>query len=749
MSRFLHLCIVITCIAFWAESTVATDKQPWQPIRDAVFLQEVGYKIPSQKPLTAVAMLNDTVYVGTETGVSVLQGLTTLTPLTEDAAPTCAVQQMATVGDALYVMTAEGTYRFQGNEWTHLSTLRALDVVEFAGDILFGMENALYKVTQDWIKEVAALPKKTGALRAMETHAASVFLYTDDGLWCFDGKHFTNKQLIEFGELPSKEVRDMRHLGNRLFFATDKGLGVLGGTAASAIQGKDGLCYEDTFTLTAGFGGDLWISAGIGAIRYTKGKFHYFQGPRWLPSDEVNAIACGDHTAYLATNKGLGIIDYEPYTLQKKAAYYERHLIEWGQRRGMFTHSLHYRPETQEWLREISDNDGGYSAHYWAAQAYKYAATGDETARKRAVQACQTMRCMEKLTPIDGFIARSLWLKGEKGIKAQHGSGGYPAEWVDATDPRWETKMDTSSDEVDAHFHYASVFYNLVANEEEKKMVRTHIHRLAGHILEHGYQLVDLDGKPTRWCRWDPEYAKKGEGFFARGVNSLEVLAYMRTAWTITGEERFHKAYEELQDMGYLDYLMTTKHQGRFQPTEFDDELTFFVYYCLLSFETDPALRSLYQRCLERAWETERIEHNPWYNFLYGLLTGNNCDIEASIEHLRAWPLDLRTYSCNGENRSDLFEEPGYISYGKGPKILSPRERGPMKWEYDPYRLKHGNGCIEDPSGFLCSYWLGRYAGFILPPDTDAPALLSVPERGLHLGAEPYTGPEVPCELAD
>ncbi len=745
MLRFVYTGLSICLLLISLDNAAAAEKQAWQPLRDEVFLQEVGYKIPSNTPLTAIALLDNTLYVGSDTGVSMLQGMESLTPLKGNDAPTCAVQRITAIQDALYVMTVEGVYRFQQNQWTLLTHLPALDAVEFAGDILLGMENTLYKVTQDWIKEIAPLPKKAGALRAVETHAASLFLYTEDGLWCFDGKKFTEDQLIEFGELPSNEVRDIHHLGSSLFFATDKGLGLLRGTAASAIQGKDGLCYEDTVTLATGFGGDLWIGTSNGAMRYTNGKFHYFHGPRWLPGNAINTIACSEHTAYIATDKGLAIIDYEPYTLQKKAAYYERHLTEWGQRRGMFIHKLWQHGK--EWLREISDNDGGYSTHYWTGQAYKYAATGDKTARERAVKAYKTMRCMEELTPIDGFIARSLWLKGEKGIKAQHGSGNYPAEWVDATDPRWETKMDTSSDEVNAHFHYSAVFYNLVANEEEKEMVRTHMHRLAGHILDHGYQLVDLDGKPTRWARWDPEYAKKGEGFLSRGVNSLEALAYMRTAWTITGEERFQKAYEELQDWGYLENITTTRHKGRLQPTEFDDLLMFFVNYCLFSFETDPALRSLYQRCLERFWETERIEHNPWYNFLYGLLTGNDCEIAASMEHLRAWPLDLYAYTYTGKHRSDLFEEPGYISYGKGKKVLSPRERGGMKWEYDPYRLAYGEHCIEDPSGFICSYWLGRYAGFILPPDTDDPALLTVPERGLQLGAEPYTGPEVPCEL--
>ena len=91
--------------------------------------------------------------------------------------------------------------------------------------------------------------------------------------------------------------------------------------ALTSIRGEQGLGYEDTTCLAKGFGGDLWIGTMRGAIRNTSGQFHYFAGPRWLPDDHVNAIASSDHAVFIATDKGLGIIEYESFTLQKKAAY--------------------------------------------------------------------------------------------------------------------------------------------------------------------------------------------------------------------------------------------------------------------------------------------------------------------------------------------------------------------------------------------------------------------------------------------
>ncbi len=48
------------------------------------------------------------------------------------------------------------------------------------------------------------------------------------------------------------------------------------------------------------------------------GEFYYFAGRRWLPDERVTAIASADRAVYMATPKGLGIIEYEPYTLQQR-----------------------------------------------------------------------------------------------------------------------------------------------------------------------------------------------------------------------------------------------------------------------------------------------------------------------------------------------------------------------------------------------------------------------------------------------
>jgi hypothetical protein len=121
----------------------------------------------------------------------------------------------------------------------------------------------------------------------------------------------------DWGELPSTNIRDVLSSGQRLYLATARGLGVLKGMSLTQIRGEQGLCYEDTTCLAKGFGDDLWIGTARGAIRHTAGQFHYFAGRRWLPGDQVNAIASSDHTVYLATDRGLGNVPIVPTFIRR------------------------------------------------------------------------------------------------------------------------------------------------------------------------------------------------------------------------------------------------------------------------------------------------------------------------------------------------------------------------------------------------------------------------------------------------
>ncbi len=53
------------------------------------------------------------------------------------------------------------------------------------------------------------------------------------------------------------------------------------------------------------------------------------------------------------------------------------------------------------------------------------------------------------------------------------------------------------------------------------------------HILDHGYYLIDVNGKPTTWGRWSQAYFRQEPGDSA--LNSMELLSFLKTAAHITG----------------------------------------------------------------------------------------------------------------------------------------------------------------------------------------------------------------------
>jgi hypothetical protein len=179
----------------------------------------------------------------------------------------------------------------------------------------------------------------------------------------------------------------------------------------------------------------------------------------------------------------------------------------------------------------------------------------------------------------------------------------------------------------------------------------------------------------------------------------------------------------------------------------FLDELSFWSYWNLLRDENDPRLRALYRRSFERTWEILRVEQNPWFNFVYGALTGEDCETGPAAAHLRDWPLDLTVWSYQNSHRADLRTPPGYTAYKAGVRPFPPRETEPMRWDHWDMQADGGTGGrdVVEPSGWLLAYWMGRYYGFIEPPAVNDPALTTYPaSHGPPRGAKPYAGPPRP-----
>ncbi len=761
--------LTFSSLANAEQTTGPQENRLYEAIADEVYLQEIGEKIPTDKPVTSLAVYEGTVYVVSDGGLSTLVDGKLVS--TRDAAE--GVKRIMSLGGALWGITANGVYRFHTGDLEKVFDQPMVDLCLHQGAVHGATKSAIYRFTDGafvnikpksgWLttnttmimedgSQILADPVRLRQITHLASYGETLHLLARGRLSLLEGAVY-NQKFIEWGQFPSPVTRDMLPLGSRLFITTDRGVAVLSGTALTTLDRNNRLPYEDTTCLAQGFDRDLWIGTTTGVIRKVRDQYHYFGADHWLPGNHVHDIAVDGQTVYIATDAGIGILRYEPYTLRKKAAYFEQKLEKWGHKRLGFVHELSWNGHQQTWHREVSDNDGGCTAHYLAAMCFKYAVTGDESARLEATNAFEAMRWLQTITGTEGFFGRAIWAVGvDQGSISTRGSGGLPAKWYATDDGLWQWKGDTSSDEVNSHYYAVSLFHDLVANKSQKNNASDHLARIAKHIIDNGWVLRDMDGKPTRWGRWDPEYLLQPYGYESRGLNGMEAQSYIWTAYALSPEpdakQYFKQGLDQLFKLNYHRY--TAREKVTFPPENvvtWDDELAFRSLHPLITYCDDPYLRSIYLRALQRHWEILRMQKIPFFNFMYGGLTGNDCEAAEATQHLREWSLDTVSHNFRNSHRSDLATEPGYTPYIGGTRGISPRNLACTWGSRTAIRYDGGGNSqqVTPPVGWLEDYWMGRYYGMIKKPTTGDPVLTTILDNSLpEDGAKPYDGPPRP-----
>ncbi len=456
-----------------------------------------------------------------------------------------------------------------------------------------------------------------------------------------------------------------------------------------------------------------WIGSAQGAVRLNTATrtSEYFAGERWLPDDHVSGIGFENGATWIETAKGFSRIEYKPMTLEDKSRAFVDRIQARHNRWGLTaTSDLKVAGDLASNQPVSTDNDGLWTAIYVAAESFRYKVTGQTDARDNARRGMQAILRLESITGISGFPARSFIKVGED---VQPADG----EWHDAADKGWRWKGDTSSDEIVGHYFVYGIYYDLVADESEKTQLRATLERITNHILDHGYQLIDVDGKRTRWGWWGPDdiWLEPGE----TGLRALHILSHLRVAMHLSENTppaaRYRAEYDNLIKMRRYDLL--TRNQKIAIPGHInhsDDELAFLSYYPLLRYETDSHLLAIYKQSLERSWQVERPERNPLWNAIYAAGTNlQEFDREESIRTLHEIPMDTITWTVRNSQRLDVPVDPLADRF-KRPQalVVLPYDEIPMwKWNGNPYALDGGNGGRSEDDGayFLLPYWLGRY----------------------------------------
>jgi hypothetical protein len=456
-----------------------------------------------------------------------------------------------------------------------------------------------------------------------------------------------------------------------------------------------------------------WVGTKQGAIRLSDDykKLEYFCGPRWLPDDQVSGIGSDGPATWIETPKGFSRIEYKPMTLADKSRVFVDRVQKRHNRWGLTADSLLRVSGDVSTNQMVStDNDGLWTAIYVAAECFRYRVTGEADARENARRGMQAIIRLEAITGAPGFPARSFIKVGED---AQPGDG----EWHDTPDKAWRWKGDTSSDEVVGHYFVYPIYYDLVADEDEKPTLRAAIDRITNRILDNDYQLTDVDGKATTWGWWGPRTIWEDPD--ETGLRALHILSHLRVAMHLTAEPQYRAKYRAAYDdlIKNHKYHLLTRNQKIMVPGRInhsDDELAFLSYYPLLRYETDPRLLATYKNSLERSWQIERPERNPLWNFIYAAGTGaKEFDRAESIRTLREIPMEMVQWSVRNSQRLDLPIDPLADRFGNRQSlIVLPYDELPVsKWNGNPYILDGGGGGQGEDDGayFLLPYWMGRY----------------------------------------
>lgn len=486
-------------------------------------------------------------------------------------------------------------------------------------------------------------------------------------------------------------------------------------------------------TTVEAIGDKLWFGTNQGAFAVNNnGRIDYYASERWLPGNEVVDIAPGpDNSVLILTKNGLSQLVFKPMTLYDKATFYEQQVRSRHIRNG-FNASLSRmeKGNLSTGYMSDSDNDGLWTSMYLGGEIFRYKVTKDPEALQNCRESLEAMERLYTINPIPGFPSRSF---ERRGYIAQLSD---PDRWQHSPNQEWDWKATTSSDEVIGHIFAFGAMAELVDDADLKKRSIALIDTLMSHIVDHDLYLIDYNGKPTLWGKWNPDYVNNfPTNVGDRKLNSSNIVAMLQTAYYFTKKEKYKKkAFELMQKHGYLENLMRPmSHIGQAPDAaddyskmlsegwnHSDDEMYFVGYWGLYRYAFNDTLKAKYKQAILDHWQAERPEKDGAWNIFTALTGTPQFDLQEAAWYLKEYPLDLIDWAVENSQRKDLdFLKPNFRNQTTT-EVLPPDERPIQRHNGNTFTLdrKGANGTSEHSAGdiWLLPYWMGRYLGVISAP---------------------------------
>ncbi|WP_421826020.1 ligand-binding sensor domain-containing protein [Larkinella sp.] len=718
------------------EAAVYQDSAFWQEYHEAY---PIGTR-PDENEVRSVAVDREsTVWVATAAGIFRKPAdQNTWTPvMTEaDKGPAFAVE--VATDSAVWLGTWNGVYRFKERKLERMNgpvaPISALCVAS-EGIYALGPHGVWLHTAAGW------QPKKYPIARSIRDvvsdRQGGIWVATDVGL--YHSQADSTVHLYKTDRLISAYIKGIAFDSAQNLWA-----GGLGGVTVvnqhqkvKTLRQEEGIPSNFVTCVEQAPDRSMWVGTEVGVVRYQPDGRHSLRfSRRWLLDDHVNDLAFdAAGNAWIATAKGVSAIKKRKMNLAQKNNYFydvlmKRHIREpWiaGQCK------LLTPGDTTTWAPDDDDNDGEYTGNYLAMECFRYATIQSPDAKAKAAKAFGFLKLLQEVTDTDGFFARTLvpvnWTSvhdGNRTFTARERADELVKEprfkpvetrWRKSKDGKWLWKGDTSSDELCGHMIGYYLYYELVADEAEKTVVRQHIARIVDYLIKHNYNLVDVDGKPTRWAVWSPEQLNHDPEWTPdRSQNSMEMLSFLKLAHHVTGQAKYEKEYRRLIDQEhYLDNMAQIAQQNPAWFIYFDVMLQAYVYPILIRCEKDPKLRAFYEKHMDAWMERRRGDHNPLVNFFYCFSRNKKTELAASVDFLVDTPLDLVNWPFDHTKREDVRISRHPVLDELQINELPPASiRTVVRWDKNPWSAINGDPGIErEPVFWLLPYWMGRYLKMI------------------------------------
>ncbi|MCF0072089.1 regulator [Dyadobacter sp. CY261] len=641
-----------------------------------------------------------------------------------------------------------------------------------AGTIWLGTWNGLYQYQNGAVTKANG---PTGPISSICTKAGTVYAIGPNGFWIGNLKGFTLQKAAI-----ARSVRDVISDGqDGLLIATDVGLyhwtpsnlehtyktdaliaayakglafnndgklwiGGLGGVTIQArgkkeaeLRPKDGIPSIYVTAVRLAPDSSMWVGTQTGVVRFAKDGSHSLRfSRRWLMDDQVNDIAFDNNgNAWIATPRGVSAIKKRKMNLASKSDFFYDVLMKRHIRLPWIAGQAHLRVagDTTTWEPEDDDNDGEYTGNYLAMESFRYAATKDPIAKENARKAFGFLKLLQDVTGTKGFFARTIvpatwtymhdgnrtYTERELADELVKEPRFKPVEvrWHLSADKKWLWKGDTSSDEMCGHMFGYYYYYTLVADAAEKKVIGAHVGRIVDYLMQHQLNFADVDGKATRWSVWSPDQLNRDPEWLPdRNQNSMEMLAFLKLAHHMTGQEKYGKEYLRLiEKEHYLDNMKGVTQQNPAWLIYFDVVLQAYLYPILIHCEKDPERLKFYKNHLEEWFLKRKGDHNPLINFIYAHCLDKKAELKNSVDFLVDTPLDLVDWPIDHRKREDIQVVRTPVLEDEQVSELQPASiRLTVRWDKNPWTLSGGNPQVErEPVFWLLPYWMGRYLGMI------------------------------------